>query len=78
MDTGDGNDLVSRRKPQSSGLVWLTVKGLKESKAASNDDGGLRDLLMFLERKATTLSGRNKTVHIKKVCSVAVRLGGTT
>ncbi|EFQ29382.1 TAP domain-containing protein [Colletotrichum graminicola M1.001] len=66
LDTGDGNDLVSRRKPQSSGLVWLTVKGLKESKAASNDDGGLRDLLMFLERKATTLSGRNKTVHIKK------------
>ncbi|KAK1451802.1 TAP domain-containing protein [Colletotrichum melonis] len=66
LDTGDGNDLVSRRKGQGPGLVWLSVKGLKESKAASNNDGGLRDLIMFLERKATTLSGRNKTVHIKK------------
>ncbi|OLN81392.1 mRNA export factor mex67 [Colletotrichum chlorophyti] len=66
LDTGDGSDMISRRKPQSAGLVWLSVKGLKDSKAASNPDGGLRDLLSFLERKSTTLSGRNKQVHIKK------------
>ncbi|KAL0939258.1 mRNA export factor mex67 [Colletotrichum truncatum] len=66
LNTGDGADLVSKRKPQSGGLVWLSVKGLKESRAASNDDGGLRDLLTFLERKATTLSNRNKQVVIKK------------
>lgn len=68
LDTGDGADLVSKRRPQSTGLVWLSVKGLKESKAAKNEDGGLRDLLTFLERKSTTLAGRRKTVVIKKVC----------
>ncbi|KAF6813612.1 mRNA export factor mex67 [Colletotrichum sojae] len=66
LNTGDGSDLVSKRRPQSTGLVWVKVKGLLESKAASNSDGGLRDLLTFLERKATTLSGRNKQVVIKK------------
>ncbi|EQB57579.1 TAP domain-containing protein [Colletotrichum gloeosporioides Cg-14] len=66
LDTGDGADLVSKRRPQSTGLVWLSVKGLKESKAAKNEDGGLRDLLTFLERKSTTLAGRRKTVVIKK------------
>ncbi|TDZ27179.1 mRNA export factor mex67 [Colletotrichum spinosum] len=66
LDTGDGSDLVSKKKPQNSGLVWLTVKGLKESKASSNRDGGFKDLLAFLERKATSLSERRKPVVIKK------------
>lgn len=60
--------MVSKRKPQSSALVWLEVKGLKESKAANNPDGGLRGLLSFLERKATGVSSRNKPVVVKKVC----------
>ncbi|KAF9879103.1 mRNA export factor mex67 [Colletotrichum karsti] len=66
LDTGDGADMVSKKRPQNGPLVWLSVKGLKDSKAASNNDGGLRDLLTFLERKATTLSGRRKGVVIKK------------
>jgi nuclear RNA export factor len=50
-------------------LVSLRVRGLKESKAASNPDGGLKDLLSFLERKASGLDAEHhKTVRIKKVC----------
>lgn len=57
-----------QRDPQAP-LVSLRVRGLKESKAASNPDGGLKDLLSFLERKATGLDvEHNKPVRIKKVC----------
>ncbi|CAI4213729.1 unnamed protein product [Parascedosporium putredinis] len=56
----------SQRGPVT--LVWLKVKGLKESKAASNPGGGLKDLLHFLERKATSLATRsnNRPVAIKQ------------
>ncbi|KKA29408.1 hypothetical protein TD95_004066 [Thielaviopsis punctulata] len=49
-------------------LTWLRVTGLKNSKAASNPDGGVSDLLSFLERKATALTTRTstKTVTIKQ------------
>lgn len=68
------NSLASRtsrrgqQKPQS-GLAWLTVKGLKESKAASNPGGGVKDLLQFLERKATSMANRTSTrpIAIKQV-----------
>ncbi|ROT40062.1 mRNA export factor mex67 [Sodiomyces alkalinus F11] len=66
--SGEGTDMVSKRKPQGGPLVWLEVKGLKESKAASNPDGGLRDLLAFLERKATGVASRIRPVVVKKVC----------
>ncbi|SPN97571.1 related to mRNA export factor MEX67 [Cephalotrichum gorgonifer] len=64
-----GNSLVSRVSTRGSqktipGLVWLQVKGLKESKAASNPGGGVRDLLQFLERKATTAAHRASTKPI--------------
>jgi nuclear RNA export factor len=50
-------------------LVSLRVRGLKESKAASNPDGGLKDLLSFLERKASSLDVvHHNKVRIKKVC----------
>lgn len=50
-------------------LTYLRVRGLKDSKASRNSDGGLSDLLAFLERKATSFtSGRRKRqVKIKKV-----------
>ncbi|PKS07922.1 hypothetical protein jhhlp_006532 [Lomentospora prolificans] len=56
----------SQRTPTT--LVWLKVKGLKESKAASNPGGGVKDLLHFLERKATSLANRtnNRPVAIKQ------------
>lgn len=53
----------------SGAVVELRVYGLKESKAASKSDGGLKDLIAFLERKATGVGGNTrKTVMIKKVC----------
>ncbi len=56
-------------------LDQITVLGLKQSKAASNKDGGVNDLLAFLERKASgnDTSAQNK-VLIRKVC-YSIRLG---
>ena len=48
------------------GLETIRVKGLRQSKAASNRDGGIGDLLAFLERKAT--HPNEAQVKIKKVC----------
>ncbi|KAG6035232.1 hypothetical protein E4U41_006155 [Claviceps citrina] len=51
-------------------LCFLRVRGLKQSKAVSNHDGGLSDLLAFLERKATSFRSSNakqtRPVMIKK------------
>ena len=56
----------SARLPRNDGLDTLRVWGLKESRAISNPDGGLKDLLAFLERKATHPD--SPAVKIKKVC----------
>ncbi|KAK4059764.1 hypothetical protein Trihar35433_10580 [Trichoderma harzianum] len=59
--------LKSGRGGQIEGLTWLRVRGLKQSKAASNSDGGLSDLLSFLERKASSLgTGRKRHITIRK------------
>jgi len=47
-------------------LHQISVRGWKQSKAASNRDGGITDLLAFLERKATSTDAR--AVKIIKVC----------
>ncbi|KAH7328647.1 hypothetical protein B0I35DRAFT_417959 [Stachybotrys elegans] len=77
LSNGD-NDIASRisnpptaRSVRSRGvnqpLSYLRVHGLKQSKAASNPDGGLKDLLAFLERKASGLAaGKKRSVMIKK------------
>ena len=46
----------------------LKVTGLKKSRAASNPDGGLKDLLAFIERKAPSAAKISRPVRIKKVC----------
>ncbi|KAI1845682.1 hypothetical protein JX266_008293 [Neoarthrinium moseri] len=65
-----GRDTSSRhtRSRPVNGVdrVTLVVRGLKESKASSNDGGGLRDLLIFLERKAATVGKLHRTVKINK------------
>lgn len=69
---GDGST-ASRKE-----LMDIRVHGLKESKAASNADGGLKDLLGFLERKASALNGAPaRGIRIKKVC-YNVKIAGTT
>lgn len=84
---GGGSDLASRvsrptrgRGGQIEGLTWLRVRGLKQSKAASNSDGGLSDLLSFLERKASSLgTGRKRHITIRKVSqSLTIKAGVPT
>lgn len=56
------------REPRDS-FHRIRVWGLKESKAASNADGGIKDLLAFLERKATNPEApAREAVKINKVC----------
>ncbi len=47
-------------------LRQISVRGWKQSKAALNRDGGITDLLAFLERKATATDAQ--AVKIIKVC----------
>ncbi|QPH00662.1 hypothetical protein C2857_004502 [Epichloe festucae Fl1] len=74
----DSSNLASRVSAANSGrttrargnLSFLRVHGLKQSKAVSNQDGGLSDLLAFLERKATSFRSSTakqpRPVMIKK------------
>lgn len=59
---------IKPRNSTTTPLSILRVHGLKDSKAASNKDGGLSDLLSFLERKASALTTRKRRIKIKKVC----------
>lgn len=79
LNNGNPSDLTARSKstngrsvrargPNLADLSWLRVHGLRQSKAATNSDGGLGDLLSFLERKSSSfVSGRQRQVAIKKV-----------
>lgn len=76
LANGQSGDLASRVKGASKGkgaLTYLRVHGMKQSKAANNPDGGLKDLLSFMERKSTSLieGRRTRQVVIKKVCYAA-------
>ncbi len=57
-----------RSRPGQGHLDQISVIGLKQSKAASNPDGGIKDLLAFLERKATGTDPGQEAVRIRKVC----------
>ena len=61
-------EATNRGKGQDRGEVLhqISVRGWKQSKAASNRDGGITDLLAFLERKATATDAQ--AVKIIKVC----------
>lgn len=61
----------------ASNNTTLKVLGLRTSRAATNPDGGVKDLLLFLEKKATNIKSTNgsgrpsRPVLIKKVCHVS-------
>ncbi|KAL5615649.1 hypothetical protein BROUX41_005687 [Berkeleyomyces rouxiae] len=64
-----GDDSRPTRRGNTKGpLVWLRITGLKESKATTNSDGGIANLLQFLERKATSSAGRpaSKPIAIRQ------------
>lgn len=63
-----GNHAGKDKDAAPKGLTQLVVRGFKDSKAASNPDGGIKDLLAFLERKASADVSARETVKIKKVC----------
>ena len=60
---------MGRTQNTRGGLDQMTIRGLKQSKAAGNPDGGVSDLIGFLERKATHPDApASEAVKIKKVC----------
>lgn len=68
-DTKDTQANIRRnQKSTGSNLEQLSVRGWKQSKAASNRDGGVESLLAFLERRMNSQS-KGPRVKITKVCS---------
>ena len=67
---------VDKEDGVTGGLDQIKIYGLKESKAASNPGGGVKDLLIFLERKATAPNAPSKeAVRIRKVCLTSQSAG---
>ena len=63
-------------KELRKGLDNISVYGLKQSRAARNEDGGISDLIAFLERKATNPdTPARESVKIKKVCLTSLIAG---
>jgi nuclear RNA export factor len=58
----------ANRQVNGANTTTLKVEGLKQSRAAANDGGGLKELLTFLERKAQTVGKTTRNIRIKKVC----------
>ena len=61
----------SNRLVNAPNSTTLKVEGLKTSKAANNEGGGVKELLTFLERKAQAVGKITRTIRIKKVCVVS-------
>jgi nuclear RNA export factor len=62
----------SSRPINAANITTLKIGGLQNSKAASNEGGGLRELIIFIERKASVVGKLDRPVRIKKV-SVHIR-----
>ncbi|PWY82824.1 hypothetical protein BO70DRAFT_335796 [Aspergillus heteromorphus CBS 117.55] len=59
-----------RQGGRGSGLEQAIVRGWKQSKAASNPDGGLESLIAFLEKKLSPSDSKAGTrARITKVCA---------
>ncbi|KAI1083341.1 NTF2-like protein [Whalleya microplaca] len=50
----------------SAHTITLRVEGLSSSRAVTNEGGGLKELLTFLERKAQAVGKITRTIRIKK------------
>jgi nuclear RNA export factor len=59
-----------RQGGRGSNLEQVSVRGWKQSKAASNRDGGLESLITFLEKKLNTHDSKaGSRARITKVCA---------
>ncbi|KAM3566278.1 hypothetical protein ARSEF4850_000786 [Beauveria asiatica] len=79
---GDSASRVTRgRAKTGAGLSYLRVYGLRQSKASSNPDGGVKDLLSFLERKASGFTAgrlrRNPMIKKSHVAGDYVFIGAS-
>ncbi|CAJ2501579.1 Uu.00g044320.m01.CDS01 [Anthostomella pinea] len=63
---GMSSRITSARDRRAPATMTLVVEGLMSSKAASNEGGGLKELLTFLERKAQTVGQTARHIRIKK------------
>lgn len=68
-----GKSGPARNNLPSGGLDQIVIRGLQQSKAAANADGGLEALITWLERKATSPQG--EMVKVKKVCLTSQSAG---
>lgn len=66
IDTS-GRHNRSSRPVNAANTMTLKIGGLKDSKAANNEGGGLRELVIFLERKASSVGKLERPVRVKKV-----------
>lgn len=66
-------EVGERGKRSSEALDEIRVIGWRQSKAAGNSDGGVKDLVGFLERKASgTDTSARAAVRIRKVCHITM------
>lgn len=61
---------IRHGKPSGGGLEQVSVRGWRQSKAASNRDGGVESLIAFLEKKlGPSDSKTGPRARITKVCA---------
>ena len=70
-----GKSIGEKKESAPGGLDQLVIHGLKQSKAASNPGGGVKELLEFLERKSTPNAPSGEAVRIRKVCLTSQSAG---
>lgn len=61
------------RPAVNSGILQASIRGWRQSKAASNSDGGIQSLVTFLEKKITppdSKASANPRTKITKVCAI--------
>lgn len=68
----DSHQANIRQSGRGAGLEQVIVRGWKQSKAASNRDGGLESLLTFLEKKLNHPDSKSgQRARITKVCATS-------
>ena len=66
--SGDVSMKEGRVGTSRGGLVQLEVTGWEKNKNTSAADGGVSNLISWMERKASNRLGSRRSVKVKKVC----------
>jgi len=62
-----GAMVITKHGRSSQDLVDIKITGWTGSKASTNDDGGIRSLITWLEKRATMKSPTKRAIRVKKV-----------